>query len=269
MTVDADSSVNAGQRVSGLALWGSLLSVGSVAVCVVAAVLTVLISPMAAAVVLGLPLVSALGAGLSLLALRQIVRSGGMIAGKPIALVGLFVGLMAMILQGAMALSAIGSAWAVRSDLVPAVEGFMLAHARGDRTAMRAALGETVSRHVDDARVDWFFAHLRGEFGETRSVRFDFGVMMRATTQLQQAAASVPAGKTVIENPKPVEVVFDRGVALAFVIPDDEAMRQQNRVALGDMLVMWPDGSVLTLRLDGPATALANRFGWRLRLDPG
>lgn len=264
MTPHAESSADASLRMSSLALWGGLLSVGSVAVCVIATALAVMVSPEAAAVVLGLPVVSALGAGLSLLALRQIGRSGGAIVGKPIALVGLFVGLMAMILQGAMTLSALGSAWAVKTNLVPVVEGFMLAHARGDRTAMRATLGEAVSLHLDDARIDWFFDRLDSELGATRSAEFNLGVMMRATAQLQKAAASAPPGKTVIENPKPMEIVFARGTALAFVIPDDEAMRVQQRIRIADMLVMMPDSSVLTLRFDGPATALANRFGWRV-----
>lgn len=250
--------------MSSYALWGSLLSVGSVAACVVAAVISMLISPKAAVVVLALPLVSAAGAGLSALGLREIGRGGGMIVGKPLAFVGLMVGLIAAILQGAAALSALGSAWAVKANLVPVVEGFMLAHERGDRTAMRASLGETVGRHLDDARIDWFFGQLDSRLGAPRRAQFDLGVMVRAATQLQQVAANAAPGKTVIENPKPMELVFERGVTLTFVMPDDEAMRAQNRIAISDMLVMLPDSSVLTLRLDGPATALSHRFGWRV-----
>ncbi|MBL8746608.1 MAG: hypothetical protein JNK58_09670 [Phycisphaerae bacterium] len=260
----SDSSAPAPIRMSPYALWGSLLSVGSLAACLVAAILAMLATPKAAVVVLVLPLISGAGAALSALALREINRAGGTIVGKPIAIVGLFVGLTAAIIQGAAVLSALGSAWAVKANLVPVVEAFMLAHARNDRAAMRAALGDTVSRHLDDARIDWFFTQLDARLGEVQGARFDLGVMMRATTRLQQAAAGATPGKTIIENPKPVELVFTRGAVLAFVIPDDEAMRVQQRIAVSDILVMIPGPAVLTLRRDGPATALSNRFGWTI-----
>ncbi len=265
MAPPLQSSADVTLRLSGFALWGSLLSLGSVAVCLVAAAAAMLATPNAAVVVLVLPLVSAAGAALSALGLREIGRGGGTIAGKPIALVGLFVGLGAATLQGAAALSAFGSAWAVKTELVPLVEEFMLAHARDDRAAMRAALGETVSRHLDDQRIDWVFAQLDASLGPTKHARFNLAVMLHAAAKLQNAAANAATRTTVIENPKPIELVFERGVALAFVIPDDEEIRTRKRVAISDMLIMLPDSSVLTLRLNGPATALANRLGWRVR----
>jgi hypothetical protein len=251
-------------RASGLALWGAMLSVGSVAGCVVSVVLTLTVSPVAATAVLALPVVSFLGAGVSAMGLRVVARSGGSLAGRPIAIAGLLIGLVAGVLQGAAALSALGTMWAVRRDLVPVVEAMVLAHGRGDRSAFRAALGETVSRHLSDDRVDWFFEELSVRVGEPRGARFDLGVMARAAVRLRGATAGAGGWTTVIENPKPIELVTDRGAVPAFVMPDDEAMRVKHRVAVGDVLVMLPGDEVLTLRSEGPAAALAMRLGWRV-----
>lgn len=234
----------------------------SLAVCVVTAVAAMLVTPAAAMLVLVLPIVSFAGAGLSLLGLREIRRSGGVLGGRPIALVGLFVGLSGGILQGAAALSALGSAIAVRQNLAPVVEAFMLAGARQDRTATRAALGEMVSRHLGDERLDWFFAQLDERLGAPTGAGFGLGVMIRAANEMSRATAGVPAGKTVIENPKPMELRFARGSVIAYIIPDDDTMRAQQRVALSDILVMLPDGRTLPLRAEGPAAALAKRLGW-------
>lgn len=232
--------------------------------CVVAAIAAVFISPSVAAIILVLPLVAAAGALLSALALREINRSAGTVVGKPIAIVGLLVGIVSAILQGAAGLSAAGSMLSIRSNLVPVVETFVLAHERGDRSSMRACLGETVSRHLDDARIDRFFAETRARLGAPKGARFDFGVMLRAGERTRGASAGVAPGATVIENPRPVELVFDSESAIAFVVPDEEAMRASNRVAIADVLVMLPDDSVLTLRDDGPMEALARRLGWRV-----
>lgn len=259
-----DPSNPATPRVSAKALWGSLMSVVSVAVCVLAAIAAMLVSPAVAAVVLILPLVGGAGAVLCVLALREIDRGGGAIVGKPIAIVGLLIGLVSAILQGAAALSAVGSAYAVKANLVPVVESFVLAEARGDRSAMRACLGETVSHHLDDARIDWFFHELRSRQGTLKGADFGLGFMLRAADQLRAAAAGTTAGATVIENPRPIELLFDRGSAVAFVMPDEEAMRASNRIAIGDMIVLMPDSSVIALRENGPGEALATRLGWRV-----
>jgi hypothetical protein len=250
--------------MSAPALWGALLVMASVAACAVSVLLTMLVTPAAAAVILALPLVSLLGAGLCLVALRSIGRSGGAEVGRPIALLGLFVGLGVGIIQGAAALSALGSAIAVRRTLAPVVDAFLDAQARGDRAAARAALGELVAAHLSDERMDAFAAALDAQTGAPARARFDLGVMLRAMERTRTAGATAKAGATIAENPKPLELAGPRGAVLAFVMPDDQTMRVRRRIAIGDILVLLPDGSALTLRAEGPAAALASRLGWRL-----
>lgn len=253
---------------SGLALWGAFLSVTSVAACVVTTLITLLVTPSAGAVILVLPLLGFLGAGLSALGLRQIGRSGGRLAGRPIAIIGLLVGLVSAILQGAAGLSALGSVFAVKQEVVPLVDALFLARSRGDESALRSAMGENVARHLQTGRVDWFFESARSRLGGYRGAEFDLGVMSESMRRLAASTKNARPGATITTSPKPVRLEFERGAVLAFIMLDDEMIRTQKRAAIDDILIMLPDDSVFALRSQGPARALADRLGLTVLDEP-
>lgn len=240
------------------------MSLGSVGVCLIAAALAVIVDPIAGAVILVLPLVSAAGAVCSFVALRRIERAGGRLEGRPLAVAGLIVGFLAMILQGGVAAGALVTAASVRKHIVPLARSVVLAGARGDMTALRAALAPDASADLDDGTISRFFAELHRRHGPPRDAEFGLHVMLRAARELRRAASSAAPAQTITENPKPVELVFDGARLLAFIIPDEQVLQAHGRAAVADMIVLLPDGGVLTLRSNGPATALARRVGWTI-----
>lgn len=255
-------------RLSSLALGGAALCLGSIAACAVSAVVAVVATPAAAVVVLALPLVSLAGVLLCVAALRAITRGRGTLVGRPIAIAGILIGGLSAVLQGAAAFGALASVSSIKTDLVPVAEAFVLAYERGDRTACRASLGDAVSAHLDDARLDEFFRTLHDRFGTARGAAFGLGEFLRAAARLRQATANVAPGATIIENPRPIEFRFDRGNAIGWIIPDDATMQSRRAVAIGDILIFLPDDSVLTLRAEGPAASLARRLKWRVAEMP-
>ncbi len=254
------------ERFSAMALWSFLIAIASVGACLLAAIVSVVVDLRAAATVLVLPLFSLAGAVMGGIALLRIERSGGRLGGRRAALIGLFLGLIATIIQGATAGGALAAYFPVKRHIAPTMESALRAAAAGDLTTASALLGTGPGTGTGEERISRFLLAIEDRLGPWVEVRFDIGVLAEAAREVRlgaarASAAAQPGG----DLPKPVVLVHARGAALAFLYPDQAALgRRQVRIV--DALVILPhDASAapdaVALSRDGPAAALGKWLG--------
>ncbi len=249
-----------------MALGSFLCSLGSVGVCLLAGIISAVVDPRAAGAVLVLPLISLSGAIMGGVALLRIERSGGRLGGRTAALIGLFLGLVATIIQGAVAGGALAAYFPVKRHIVPTMERAMRSAATGDMTATRALLGPASGTELADERLSRFFLAMEDRLGPWTAARFDIGVLVDAAREARAGAARAGgAAPPTGELPKPVVLVFARGEALAFLYPDQAALGKR-QVRIADALIILPhDASAIpdavSLMPAGQAAALGKWLG--------
>lgn len=257
-----DSSETVLQRYSLLAMASAAASIGSLGVCVVASLMAYLVAPEAAVVVLVLPVIAFGGAVMGGLALRKIRRSGGMIGGRPLATIGLFVGLGSGVLQTAFLVSAMATVWPIRTVLAPATGEFLMHLGSGQFDAARPRLDQAARTALDDKALKRFIQTLEQACGPFQSANFGLDVFIESRRRLQEAAARgvVPGAATPANVPKPVGLTFANTRAVAYVFVDQQAI-QRGTVLMTDILVLLPDGRAVALGSGGEAAQAAQALG--------
>lgn len=266
---------------------GSACSLASAATCLVTTLIAALFDPAAAAIILILPLLSLAGAITSVVGLRQIGRSRGAFVGRGLALVGLFVGLPAMILQGAAVGGGIATVTPVQTRIVPVITALNDAAQRGDRAGAARLLSGGTATIIGDAGAETFFADLTSRYGPPGGVRFGLDVFLENFRRVRRATgaappfAGTPAGATPaspapatpapatpaqgpanVEFPKPVALSQGGSMVLLYVFTDPDALKS-DIVLVMDLLAIGPDGVATTLLPDGPGVAMGKWLGVR------
>lgn len=251
--------------ISVLATASMILSLASVGGCVAAGIVGSLVSPAALVAVLVLPLPALLGAILGALALRSIRNSQGAVGGRTMAIIGLFVGLIAAVLQGAVAGSAFATYWPVKQTVAPVVEEFATAIQSGDLASARTRLSPSASQVVTDERLYGLLAPSVRRYGTFRGATFGLDVFVESFKAVREAAANAQAagqasGGGPGDLPKPIGLSFANGRVIAYVFVDQGALSQR-RVEILDMLVTPRGLEATTLLPDGPAVQAARSLG--------
>lgn len=249
---------------SALAIGSAASSLLSVAACLAATLAAVISSPVWAAAIVALPLLGIVGIVLGALALRQIGRSEGRLGGRPLALIGVFLGIMSATLQGAVTIGALARYMPIQQQVAPALQMMARQAVAGDMTAARVALAENTGAVVDDARLEWFFKGLEAKHGELQ--RVVFGIRTLGTsreTLLRAMRANPPTAAAPTQTPTPLEMHYKRGVATVYVTFDEQAL-SQNAVRILDLLVVDKDNAARALLPDGPGATLGRWLGLTL-----
>lgn len=258
----SDSSEMVPQTYSLLAMGSAAASLGSLGVCVVASVLAYTVSPEAAVVVLVLPVLAFGGAIMGGLALRMIRRSGGAIGGRPLATIGLFVGLASGVLQTAFLVSAMATIWPIKTALAPATDVFLSNLGSGQFDVARPQLDMAARTGLDDTALKLFIQTLEQECGPYQYANFGIDIFVDSRRRLQEAAerGAVPGAAIPTNTPKPVGLKFANTRAIAYVFVDQDAIKR-GTVLVSDMLVLLPDGRGVTLMSGGDAAQTALALG--------
>lgn len=252
------------QEYSPLAL-GSLACSGlSTVACLVASVAALVASPVWAAAIVALPLLGIVGIVLGGLALRQIGRSEGRMGGRPVALMGLLLGIMTATLQGAVTIGALARYMPIQTHVAPALTEMARRSTAGDAAAARVALAQGSSATVDDARLRWFFAGLESKHGPLERVVFGVRTLGETRETLRRATSSnPPTAAAPTQIPTPLEMRFKKGSATVYVYFDEQAL-SQDAVRILDLLVIDKDNAARALLPDGPGAVLGRWLGLTL-----
>lgn len=225
---------------------------------------TFLLSPSAAGVILGLPVLGVLGMILGVIALRRIARSEGRVVGRPLAVAGLLLGGVLTVLLGAASAGAVIGFAPVRKALCPAVDAFAGSIAQGDLVAARRVLAADASGAAGDERLIALVSEPERALGPWKQARFDVGVVIESGRRMRALAGAAPgrsaSGPGTQEWPKPIALEFERGRAMAYVYVDDNGLAR-GHVAIRDVLVLMPDGTARALLPDGPAATTGRWLG--------
>lgn len=275
--IDQAHPAPAAPRLSAWALAGAACSLASAATCLVTTVVAAVVDPAAAAIILLLPLLSLIGAVSGVIGLRQIGKSRGVYIGRGLALLGLFIGLPAMILQGAAVGGVVATITPVQTRIVPVITALSDAAQRNDQPATAKLMSAGTVATIGDAGCQAFFADLSSRYGPPGGVRFGLDVFMENFRRVRRATGATPPfagtpagaapaapaqGPTNVEFPKPVALTQGGAMVLLYVFTDPDALTRDS-VLVMDLLAIGPDGTATTLLPDGPALAMGKWLGVR------
>lgn len=244
---------------SVLAIVAAGCSLLSVMVCFGAVVAATLIDPGWGAMMIGLPLLGLAGAICGGLALVRIHRAQGTLLGRNAALIGLFIGLMSAVVQGAVVGGALATFGAISKHVVPAVSSMARDASAGNADAAAALLSDNAKQIAGPAGLAGFFGALEAKHGPLVRVSFGLGTI-GAARRASERATGAPTSAVQAQSPRPVEVTFKNGWTLLYVYVDDAAL-DQNQVRVMDLLAVDKDGAARALLPDGPARVLAQWMG--------
>ncbi|HBS29263.1 MAG TPA: hypothetical protein DEB06_07385, partial [Phycisphaerales bacterium] len=214
-----------GSRLSGAAAMSAGLAGLSVAGCLVVGALSVIVSPTVLGAVIVLPVLGLTGAGLGAAGLRAIRRSGGTLTGRPLAIIGLFVGIISAVVQGSMGGSMVATYLTMRSTLAPAAQRVLSAMSARDDALVRTMLAPATASALSDGRIEAFIGAFERECGPFRRAAFDVRVMNDAFTRVRLTGGA-PRGPAPAGDPmKPLRLEGDSGEALAWVTLDQDALK--------------------------------------------
>jgi len=252
-------------RLSGAAVFSVLLAVGSMLSCFVLLALSMTGHVGMALSIFALPLLGVIAAVLGLIALARISQSGGRLAGRRLAILGLFVGLLGAVTQGAMVFGALRTYFDIRNTLVPNTAAFVEPLMRGDFDAAREKLSEDASAVVSEHDLDRF-ARAVGELaGGPPVVEIRIGELFRTVASMRAIAQG--SAKKITGQVRPVQVVGDRGSCALFVVLNEEALRQK-QVRIDDLLLVRNQPfQGMPLRRDGVALEIAQAIGLSLESE--
>lgn len=261
---------------SGMAVLSLLCTMVSVGSCCVSVGLATLVDQMFGLGVLVAPAAAIVGVVLGFGALVRIKRSSVPLLGRPLAIAGMFIGIIALILQGAIVFGAVLPLRAMQQELVP-VADFLAQHTHNrDLSRAKGVLAESSFQALEaqPERFEAFAAAMEQAVGTPRGAdlqlsdllagrRLVEGAQLRGVT-LDASVMQPTAGAAPM--PRPVQLVGDQGRATLIVFLDEEALEQRERVLVLDVLLVVSEESwtAATLLEDGPAAAVARGLGLQI-----
>ena len=257
-------------QISGKAVAAAACALGSILACAGSVAAAVSGNSGVIVVVFALPLLGLTATGLGLLGLREIKRGQGRITGRFPALIGVFLGLLSAVVQGAFGFGVLRTYMDNRNALAPAV-GRAFTELDQDQWKL-ASMGFTPEDQKGPSRerLESVVKQLHAELGACRGAEFDWSVFQEsiavasAVPKSTAAQAPMPA-----DLPRPTRLVFERGTALVLCFLNDRAL-EAGEVRLNDAMILpVPSGGsitpvsrpVIVLLADGPGAKLAKSIG--------
>lgn len=216
--------------------------------------------------VLVAPLIALNGCVLAFVGLRSIERSSERLAGRPIALVALFLGVGVTAIQGALVLLALVTLSA-SSTLAP-VGAELVGYAQADRQRLtRQVLSEDLSDDMSDEQIRAFASVVRDRLGTVSGSGAGFSLILDARRAFGDAGAMEGYSPDAADMPRPIYLRFGDERVLAYVYTDQAALQDQE-IRVRDMVILLPEGGVIVLAPDGPGSQLAAAAGWTVVNPP-
>jgi len=250
-------------RLSVPAAISAGLAVLSLAGCLVVGVLSMVVSPVFFAAMVGLPALGLGAVALGALGLRQVRLGGGRVVGRPLAAAGVLLGLLSAVVQGSMGGSALATYLSMRSTLAPAAERVLVALSADDLSAARGMLAPATAQALSDMRARSFIGAVEAACGEPPRAEFDHRVVTEVFRRVRQSGGAAQGPAPGGDPMKPVRIAGPRGSALAWVSLDQDALKAgQVRLLDAVVLLSGADGDrAVTLLPDGPGAVLARYLG--------
>lgn len=193
-------------------------------------------------------------------ALAGISKSQGRVTGKPLAGVGMALGLIATVIWMAIA---IGGAQAWRTYTTQMVGGtsqMMQTMSDGDIGGVRLHLLEPATAELTDEDIAAFAAIVRRDFGAFVGAPTGISEMMEGFASAY-GRGGVRSGGSSQEPAIPIAVNFDNGSSVVHIVIDADSF-SSSKIRVEDIFVVLKNGKALTLRKDGPASAAAIGMGF-------
>lgn len=270
-------AVEAASPASGMAVLSFLLSGASVGGCCLIGALTMTVDMIFGLGLMVTPLLAVVGVVLGVAALRRIRRSPVPLTGRPLAIAGLFVGIIAVILQGAVLFGAVLPLRAMQLELVPVADRLVQSVYQQDLDAASRSLAAASAETLRDGpgRLAAFDAAMQQAVGTPVGAELQLRDVAAGRRLIQAARARgasfdpavlTPEGMAA-SMPRPLQLIgADGRKATMIVFLDDEALDDQSVVRVVDLLlvVSEADWRAQTLLADGPAAAVARGLGLAL-----
>jgi len=211
-----------------------------------------------------LPGMGLVGIGLGAASLGLISHSQGRLSGKPAAITGIFLGLLATVAQLAVGFGFVQGWNFYSKQMVPTAEALLTSAAASDYDAARLLMPQQAGEATPDRRFQLFIDEIESRQGPIQGANARFGELFNAfgrvygSSQGQQGPAGSQPQSTQDVYPIPLVVACDQGNVLAWALLSADALNQQ-RVEIVDMMALFEGGEAITLRADGPARDMAKQ----------
>lgn len=193
-------------------------------------------------------------------ALAGISKSQGRVTGKPLAGIGMALGLIATVIWMAIAIG-VAQGWRTyTTQMVGGTSQMMQTLSDGDIAGARLHLLEPATAELTDEDIAAFAA----------IVRRDFGAFVGAPTGITEMVdgfsaaygrGGVRSGGSSQVAAIPIAVDFDNGSSVVHIVIDADSFNS-SKIRVDDIFVVLKNGKALTLRKDGPASIAAVGMGF-------
>ncbi|MEO1128277.1 MAG: DUF4190 domain-containing protein [Planctomycetota bacterium] len=248
-------------RTSGLGLLSLLCALISIGACAVAALLAMVLDPLAAGAIAVLPLFGIAAIILGGIALAKTPGDGIRRTRGP-AGAGLILGIIATVLQGSAVAGALLRFFPVKNLIAPIVQEMAFDVEAGRTEEARDQLAEYVRSNVPPERIEAFFdvaAQAVGTFDRTEVTLF--GTFVRSSRAFRDAPGGTAPPPHI--TPFPVELVGDSGRTLLWIMLDDAALEKE-QVLVTDMILLLPNDRCAVLLPEAQLAQLAAAVGWQI-----
>lgn len=202
-----------------------------------------------------MPALGILAAILAFLAMRSIAASEGRTAGRPLALIAMFLGLGVAILQGAVVIGAVRVVADIRNTLVPAASQFITEANSGDTDQLRDRLAPAVANNLTDESIARFTDALQTELGPNQRVHLTIGAVLASAAELR--ARATPGSSIPNFDARPIVIEGAKSSAVAYAFLDEAAFDKDKLLFVDFLVVLAESDRAITLRPEGPAAQVA------------
>lgn len=194
---------------------------------------------------------------LAAISLGLIKNSNGRLSGRTPAITGIFLGLLMVVINGAIALGLAQGYTYYNNTMTPVVDTFMVSASNGDYAAARAELSPAADSAVTDEQIEIFIRAIETDHGAIRALDTDIGLMIESFANVYQQGSS-PSTRTTTNQmtsaPIPFAMTTDQSSLIAVALFDPNSLDTKQPKLL-DMMVLIPGVKAISLRPDGPAFA--------------
>lgn len=195
------------------------------------------------------------------LALAGISKSQGRVTGKPLAGIGMALGLIATVIWMAIAIGvAQGYKW-YTTQVVGGTSQMMETVSDADIAGLRLHLLEPATTELTDEDIAAFAAVVRRDFGDFVGAPTGWSEMGEGFKAAYGGGGMRGGGGNNQEPAIPVAVHFSSGATVVHVVIDEDSFGT-SKLRVEDLFIILKSGKALTLRKDGPGTTAAIGMGF-------
>lgn len=195
------------------------------------------------------------------LALAGISKSQGRVTGKPLAGIGMALGLIATVIWMAIAIG-VAQGWRTyTTQMVGGTSQMMQTLSDGDIAGARLHLLEPATAELTDEDIAAFAAIVRREFGGFVGAPTGISEMMEGFASAYGQGGVRGGGGGGQEPAIPIAVNFDNRSTVVHIVIDADSF-SSSKIRVEDLFIVLDNKKALTLRKDGPATSAAISMGF-------